>query len=404
MRTLVLLMLMGFGVQAFAERIGQSSSASGQWAVPFDDVTELEPTVTTRQAEALPNPPRPPRDIRPPVAQTPPQPAPQPAPPPAQVAGAPEKTYFPTINKDPSKCSEPVQHPEARNTPLKVYVDQESQTIRVCSPERPCQTNPDGSISGGVTGPVSTGGGLKIPNGEIQKSPYCARTPKAERKIVSAVRPSDFDGTGCNDGQVRQLATVFGNKNIRKTGRMQNDDIYLTATFTDKENHPIPMPDAVRIWEKAGIFFHEVPPSYANRLGHAVSGECIRLPKSSVVTRDGQKVEQASASYLKKLILRYGAMEVNMGPPPQNVPRYLVNQQGQRFVNPSYCDEQMVAEAKYGVQSGQIAGNQRTGSEDVVGGGNIFEQFFGGLGRIFGVNPQPQPQYRQQPYQYRSRG
>jgi hypothetical protein len=133
--------------------------------------------------------------------------------------------------------------------------------------------------------------------------------------------------------------------------------MYHTRTFTDKRGNPVPMPNAVRI--VGGIFFHEVPPSYRELLGHNVSGECVRLAPSV-------------AKFLKGQIEKYGAIEVSISEPPQISRRM-----------PQYCDEQMVADARSGRPVGSGAPPQATGSEGVYGGE---ESFFSILGRIF--NPQ----------------
>lgn len=306
-----------------------------------------------------PAPPRPPVDIRPAAARAEiiamPLPPPTPMPPtrPATVQipatqGPPVTGDVPfqaTVAIGSTRCPEPLAHPNARNTPVKVYVDQQGQSVRIDTPDRPQP----------IESRVSTGGGLKIPNGEVKKAPYCARTPRKERLIVSAVTPDMFKGSGCTPDEIRAKSTVF--------------PMYHTRTFTDKNGQPIPMPQAVRI--VGGIFFHEVPPSYREMLGHNVSGECVRLAPSV-------------AKFLQAQIKKYGAIEVNITDPPQ-VARQM----------PQYCDDQMAANARQrqqGPGTSVAAAPQATGSEGVYGGE---QSFFSILGRFF--NPNPQPQVQQAP-------
>lgn len=236
------------------------------------------------------------------------------------------------------KCPDVIPHPDAKNTPVKVYVDQQSQKVVIQTPEQVYHSK------------VSTGGGLKIPNGELKKGPYCARTPKKEKLIVSAVTEDMFAGTGCTPDEIRSKSTVFST--------------YFTRTFTDSEGKPLPMPHAVRI--SGGIFFHEVPGAYANLLGYNVSGECVRLPPQMAKTLEG-------------LIKKYGAIEVNITDPPEVNPRA-----------PNYCDDRMVARAtedqKYGSVSGPGVGPRPTGTEGVYGG---TQSFLDGVVKIFkGFQPQ----------------
>lgn len=313
--------------------------------------------------ESTPVAPRPPVDIRPPVARPPetltvpvpkprpqtkpvetaaPMPKPVPAPPPTAPTDVPFKA---SVAIGSTRCPEAIAHPNARNTPVKVYVNQQTQSVSIVTPDRPQALQ---SI-------VSTGGGLKIPNGKIKKDPYCARTPKKDGLIVSAVTPEMFEGTGCTPEEIRARSTVFKD--------------YKTNTFTDKEGRPVPMPQAIRII--GGIFFHEVPPSYTNLLGHNVSGECIRL-------------KPAVAKYLQAQIRKYGAIEVNITEPPE-VAREM----------PQYCDDRMAADAKNRQRpDGSIASiPQATGTEDVYGGER---SFFGQLAKINPLNwfkPQAPAQY-----------
>jgi hypothetical protein len=257
--------------------------------------------------------------------------------PPTPVKFQPASNTRATISGE--GCPEPVANQDAAKTPVEVWVDQDKQTITIHTPDR--QTD--------LVDKVSTGGGLKIPNGKLKKNPYCARTPKMDR-LISAVKVDDFAHTSCTPDQKRDRSTVF--------------PMYYSRTFTDKNGRLVPMPKAIRI--DGGIFFHVVPPSYKGLLGHNVSGECVRLNEST-------------ATFLQAQINKYGAIKVHISEPPA-VDRDM----------PQYCDEQMVAQAKFDQQSGRVSpATQPTGSEGVIGGEksaeNIFAKLFDPFG-ILGVN------------------
>ncbi len=282
-------------------------------------------------------------------------PAPAPSLPMVREANAAVRTApAPTTNVQPAqvtmsgdtRCPDPQASPDAKNTPVEVIVDQQAQTITIHTPDRATD----------LVDKVSTGGGLKIPNGSIQKSPYCARTPRIE-KIISAVKEDSFKNTNCTADEKRAKSTVF--------------PMYYTRTFTDKNGRPVPMPKAIRI--DGGIFFHEVPPSYKGLLGHNVSGECVRLTPST-------------AAFLQKQINKYGAIKVKISEPPQIDPDM-----------PQYCDAQMVAQAKMDKINGSTSPSaQATGSEDVVGGVESFQTIMGKILDPFGIfrgqaQQQPRP-------------
>jgi hypothetical protein len=240
-------------------------------------------------------------------------------------------------------CPEPAASQDASKTPVEVWVDQDKQTITIHTPDRKTD----------LVDKVSTGGGLKIPNGKLKKSPYCARTPKMDR-VISAVKVDDFAHTSCTPDQKRDRSTVF--------------PMYYSRTFTDKNGRLVPMPKAIRI--DGGIFFHVVPPSYKGLLGHNVSGECVRLNEST-------------ATFLQAQINKYGAIKVHISEPPV-VDRDM----------PQYCDEQMVAQAKFDQQNGRVSpAMQQTGSEGVIGGEKSAEDIFAKVAQklidpfgILGVN------------------
>lgn len=224
-------------------------------------------------------------------------------------------------------CAKPVTSPDAAKTPVEVWVDQDKQTITIHSPDRKTD----------LVDKVSTGGGLKIPNGKLKVSPYCARTPKMDR-LISAVKVEDFANTSCTADQKRDNSTVF--------------PMYYSRTFTDDRGRLAPMPKAIRI--DRGIFFHVVPSSAKRLLGHNVSGECVRLSEST-------------ATFLWNQINKYGAIKVHISEPPIIDNPHM----------PQYCDQQMVARAKLDQQNGRISPATRpTGTEGIVGGEESAERIF----------------------------
>jgi hypothetical protein len=159
------------------------------------------------EAESRPVPPRPVPVVRPPqrTAEVIAAPLPPPTPParpvdlaPAQPVSTGGAPYQASIAVGSTRCPDPVAHPNARNTPVKVYVDQQTQTVRIVTPDR---QQP-------VESRVSTGGGLKIPNGKLKKAPYCARTPSKDRLVISAVTPEMFKGTGCTPDEIHGFPDV----------------------------------------------------------------------------------------------------------------------------------------------------------------------------------------------------
>lgn len=350
---ILLTIVLSFSGTAIAETIGHTGGGSFMFGGSVPSSTPIAPA------------PRPSPEVRTPVQPSnemafPPLPPPRPrdlALPAEVTTPSSEVPFKASINIGSTRCPDPVAHPNARQTPVKVYVDQQTQSIRIETPDRPRP----------VESRVSTGGGLKIPNGKLKKAPYCARTPQfpsapaarpgqpvraAQPLIISAVTPEMFNGTGCTSDEIRAKSTVF--------------PMYHTRTFTDKNGNPVPMPNAVRI--AGGIFFHEVPPSYREMLGHNVSGDCVRLAPSV-------------AKFLRTQIAKYGAIQVEVSAPPTVDPRM-----------PQYCDDRMVADATQRLRPNapNIASRpQATGSEDVYGGQ---ESFFSVLGRIF--SPQQVPSSR----------
>lgn len=231
----------------------------------------------------------------------------------------------------PLACPQPKITEAHKKTPVEVYIDQEKQIMYV---KRPARAGKAAIFSTRI----STGGGLKIPNGinAAGRSPYCARTPSFKNVIIPAYKESDFDPTLCSPDEIRARATVFEN--------------YYTRTFSDGQGNPIPMPKAIRL--AGGIFLHQVPPSYKNFLGENVSGECIRM-------------NPTVSKQLFEEILLHGAIKVTVSEPPKAYK-----------CKPQYCDDTMIEKAKADIAAGRIPVTKRTGSEGMFGG---TEDFFGRL-------------------------
>lgn len=210
-----------------------------------------------------------------------------------------------------------------KKTPVEVYIDQEKQLMYVKRPAR------SGKAPIFVTR-ISTGGGLKIPNGinAVGRSPYCAKTPSFKNVIIPAVKESDFDPTLCTPDEIRARATVF--------------EQYYTRTFSDSAGNPVPMPKAIRL--SGGIFLHQVPPSYSKLLGENVSGECIRM-------------NPTVSKQLFEEILIHGAIKVTVSEPPKS-----------HKCKAQYCDDQMLKKAQEDIAAGRIPSTRRTGSEGLFGG------------------------------------
>lgn len=168
-----------------------------------------------------------------------------------------------------------------------VEVDRATQTIKVKTPTSEWEDK------------VSTGGGLKIPNGveRSDKTPYCANeeTPTLNQKSIKAIE----SGKGVTMKRV-----------------------HYSNTFSDAKGNKIAMPWAINLG--GGIYFHEAPPAYVGLLGKNVSGGCIRL-------------SAASAERLYSEMLEFGGMTVSIfGDNPASKP-------GER----NYCTPLMVEHAKY---------------------------------------------------------
>lgn len=199
---------------------------------------------------------------------------------------------------------------------------------------------------------VSTGGGLKVPNGKNSKSPYCASTPEVKSKFIPAI-------------------TSGPNTTMEK--------MHYSNTFA-YGGEPAPMPWAIRI--EGGVFFHErgdssikvrtkdgvVPVSYNHLLGQNVSGECVRL-------------DSQTARLLYGLALKYGGITASItGQDPLPVNEgYCTRIDGKKkCFAPNYCDEKMVALAKKGMTEAQ--------DKSTSGLGKFFEGLFGGWSSTPSVN------------------
>lgn len=191
---------------------------------------------------------------------------------------------------------------------------------------------------------VSTGGGLKVPNGKNAQSPYCASTPEVKSKFIPAIT------SGPNTTM---------------------EPMHYSNTFA-YGGEPAPMPWAIRI--EGGIFFHErgdssirvrtkdgvVPVSYNHLLGQNVSGECVRL-------------DSQTSRLLYGLALKYGGISASItGQDPLPVEEgYCTRINGKKkCFAPNYCDEKMVAMAKKGVTEAK--------DKSQSGLGKFFEGLFGG--------------------------
>lgn len=201
-----------------------------------------------------------------------------------------------------------------------VEVDRSTQTIRVKTPR------------GDWEDKVSTGGGLKLPNGveRADKTPYCGNdeTPDLNQKSIKAIESG--------------------------AGRTM-EPVHYSNTFSDAQGKKIAMPWAIKLG--GGIYFHESPPSYVGLLGQNVSGGCIRL-------------SPARAKQLYAEMLEYGGMTVSIyGDNPISKP-------GER----GYCTAEMVEHAKY-----EIAKKKSETGRDLTSDG--ISDIFSSIAEAFGGRP-----------------
>lgn len=194
-----------------------------------------------------------------------------------------------------------------------IEVDRSTQTITVKTPQ------------GDWTDKVSTGGGLKFPNGvEAQgRSPYCANnvTPSLDQVYFPAIT----DGPGTN-----------------------MKPVHYSNTFSDQQGNKIAMPWAINLG--AGIYFHEAPPSYVGLLGKNVSGGCIRLSPARAKQLYSQMIENGGAT-----VSIFGENpEVNPG-------------------DRSYCDKEMILEARARLSDQKMRTGREANSREVS---NIFSAIY----------------------------
>lgn len=198
-----------------------------------------------------------------------------------------------------------------------IEVDRSTQTITVKTPQ------------GDWTDKVSTGGGLKFPNGvEAQgRSPYCANnvTPSFDQVYFPAIT----SGPGTN-----------------------MKPVHYSNTFSDQKGNKIAMPWAINLG--AGIYFHEAPPSYVGLLGQNVSGGCIRLSPARAKQLYAQMIENG------------GATVSIFGENPESNP-------GDR----SYCDKEMILEARARLADQKMRTGREANSREVS---NIFTAIYSAFG------------------------
>lgn len=236
-------------------------------------------------------------------------------------------------------CQNPQVDPNYKNTPLEIRVDQDTQIAKVYLNGKILKIPGERGGSVEFVMYVSTGGGLKIPNGKYDKEPYCAVTPAFE-EVVPAMEESAFDPTKCTPEEIHQRATMF--------------PVYYSNTFSDESKNPVPMRNAIRIQKGGGWFLHEVPSSYRKYLGQNVSGECVRMPPYA-------------AKMLYDLTKQYGGLKVKLSGPPQ-VSR----------CKPQFCDENFRQQAMRDIQEGRVPRTRYTGSEGLFGDDGAFSRFFCG--------------------------
>lgn len=196
-----------------------------------------------------------------------------------------------------------------------VEVDRSTQTIKVKTPR------------GDWEAKVSTGGGLKQPNGveRLDKTPYCANdeTPEMNQVYIKAAE----------SGPGRTM-----------------EKVHYSNAFSDQQGNKIPMPWAINL--VGGIYFHEAPPAYVDLLGKNVSGGCIRLPPGR-------------AEQFYKEMLEFGGITVTIsGENPESKP-------GDR----SFCSKAMVEKAKYELARKQYEEQRELRPEETS---SFFDALFGG--------------------------
>ncbi len=242
--------------------------------------------------------------------------------------------------------------PYKESTPFKVFVDQVNQTMTVHSLDFP---EP-------LVFPISTGGTLKIPDPISKVAPYCAATPEISQRIITAFESSEFSGRkDCTEEDVRGRSTFFPG------------DVYKSGQFGAL------MPNAIRI--QGGKFIHRCTGDACKTLGQPVSGECIRVPgwraaplwavqaakqnsldASAITFKNNRYRRSDDSTYvipqidisetLAKQMKKYGAIDVQVGPPPPMRPR---GTKAKDFPHPTrgYCDATDIEQAKQDLAEGK---------------------------------------------------
>ena len=266
--------------------------------------------------------------------------------------------------------------PYKESTPFKVFVDQINQTMTVHSLDFP---EP-------LVFPISTGGGIKTPDPKSKVDPYCAATPEISQRVITAFETSEFQGRrDCTEEDVKSRSTLFpGNE-------------YRSGQFGAL------MPNAIRI--QGGKFIHSCTGPACKTLGEPVSGECIRVPTwksaplwlvqaakqntldtSAITYKVNRYRRQDDSVYsvpqieisetLAKQMRKYGAIDVQVGPPPPMRPR---GTKYKDFTYPTraYCDDSDVAREKQDLRDGKTPeGGFFDELTSSIGG--IFDSLFGG--------------------------
>ncbi len=287
----------------------------------------------------------------------------------------------PTVPAPTGRACVP-SRPYKESTPFKVFIDQVKQEMTVHSPDFP---EP-------LVFPVSTGGGLKVPVPGSGVSPYCAETPAISQRIVTAFETQEFEGRrDCKPEEVRGRSTLFpGNT-------------YRSGQFGGEEGQGALMPNAIRV--QGGKFIHRCTGDGCKTLTEPVSGECIRVPgwrnaPTWVVQAARQNtLDQSAISFkvnryrrsngdgtytvpqveisetLAKQMKKYGAIDVEVGPPPPMRER---GKQARHYPYPTrpYCDQAMVEQAKRDTLEGKTPEGGFF-NELTSGIGGIFENIFG---------------------------
>lgn len=289
--------------------------------------------------------------------------------------------------------------PYKASSPLKIVVDQLTQTATVESPDFPVGQKLEFKVAtgGGVT---TTKHGIttnaKIPEPGSGVEPYCPQTNMfpgvAQNKdpIVTAFESREFEGRrDCTPDEVRGRTTVFPGNTYRST------------------QFAAQMPNAIRF--RGGQFLHRCldseNPAYNTcaRLGAPTSGECVRVPgyirapdwmnqairngtmdRSAVAFRDARRTESGTrpaqveiSETLVKQMLKYGAMDLTLSDPP---PMRQRGEPASKYPYPTriHCDATDIAEAKKLQQILKERGEEPEGGWDIAAGiSSIWNGIFG---------------------------